>query len=222
MAVVAQRWDDVAPDDLDPDDVDPDDVDVDPLPWNGTAGRWRRRVMTAFVLTVTIVAGWVLVDEFALLWWSRRAADLAASAPDDGRNVGAGLGAACTLVSLTLLVVALRRHTPWRLRAHLVAGAIVASAPTALTAAVGYGAGSGATTGRILLESDAPAFIEGTISGAGGATVVMLSFAVGVPAWRIYWARQQARKDAEAAAEAAAAAELAEGNDRRHPRRRRR
>jgi hypothetical protein len=187
---MVQRWDDIAPDDL-----DPDDVDADPLQWADTAGRWRRRVMAAFVVTVVAVVGAVAFDEFALLWWSRQAADLADAARDDGRNVGAGLGAACTLFSFMLLAAALRRHTRRRMRVHLVAGAIVVSAPTALTAAVAYGNGSDAAIARVLLEADAPAFVDGTVAGVGGATMLMVALAVGIPAWRFYWARQQGDLD---------------------------
>lgn len=98
-------------------------------------------------------------------WWAHRIGDQVDGSGTAGVGLGLFYGFVFTFLPLLVLSFALVRRRSWKLRAWLLAGAVVLALPNLFTLGIVLGTGSAAHAGERTLDVDAPYFRGSTLAG---------------------------------------------------------
>lgn len=99
-------------------------------------------------------------------WWAHRIGDQVNGSGTAGIGLGLFYGFVFTFLPLLVLSFALVRRRSWRLRAWLLAGAVLLALPNLFTLGIVLGTGSAAHAGERTLDVEGPYFRAATLAGA--------------------------------------------------------
>ena len=99
-------------------------------------------------------------------WWAHRIGDQVDGSGTAGIGLGLFYGFVFTFLPLLVLSFALVRRRSWRLRAWLLAGAVLLALPNLFTLGIVLGSGSAAHAGERTLDVEGPYFRAATLAGA--------------------------------------------------------
>jgi hypothetical protein len=175
----------------------------------------RRALVLVGVFAVIVVAYFIAAATIPR-WWAQRIGDQVDGSIAAGTGIGLFYGFVFTFLPLLVVSFALHRGRSWKLRAWLVAIAILLALPNLMTLGIVLGTGSAAHAGERILDVEGPNFRAFSLVGAivGALAVIAVRYlmdsrrrARGRASELGEELRQRERADAEAAEAERAAAE---------------